>query len=103
MEELQHFLPAVALPMYVLSRLCSSNAQSSSWEPGHLLVVLATYSGVVLGMFFVSQEDRPEMHPRISYWPYASLDVGVPYIAFSDTVDDPIATAYAERSGTKTE
>jgi alkaline ceramidase len=52
--------------------------QLHSWW--HVLITIASYTGIVLMAYFRAKEIAPDMNPRIVFWPKQLRRLGIPYI-----------------------
>lgn len=43
---------------------------------------------MIIGAYYVALKERPDLHPRLLYWPIDSLEIGVVHIGL--TVPDPV-------------
>jgi alkaline ceramidase len=53
----------------------------------HLLIVLASYSGIVVTCYFQAVDHRPDLYPRLCYWPSCLAPLAMPYIGFQTEGD----------------
>ncbi|CEO99381.1 hypothetical protein PBRA_001287, partial [Plasmodiophora brassicae] len=53
----------------------------------HLLVSVCSYAFIIVAAYYMALEERPELHPRIAYWPIDTFEFGIVYVEF---VNDPI-------------
>eukprot|EP00475_Leptophrys_vorax_P017235 TRINITY_DN23870_c1_g1_i1.p1 TRINITY_DN23870_c1_g1~~TRINITY_DN23870_c1_g1_i1.p1 ORF type:complete len:274 (-),score=65.21 TRINITY_DN23870_c1_g1_i1:45-866(-) len=52
--------------------------QLHSWW--HILITIASYTGIVLLAYFRAKEIAPDKHPRIEFWPKQFKKLGIPYV-----------------------
>jgi alkaline ceramidase len=46
----------------------------------HILACTATYSAVIMGMYYYVAYDYPQFSPRLKYWPSDNFEYGMPYV-----------------------
>ena len=46
----------------------------------HVCVLCGAYTGTVLGSYFKARNQFAHLNPKIAFWPFDTVDIGIPYV-----------------------